>query len=239
MTKSNHNRKVTLNDAGCFLVPEFSATGGVSYRRTDRVEEIKGDRLTADFSTRKEVDHYELVSQSRALINRAYAVLDRHATPTPVGHFVDPEGELSVREEIAKLAAEAEAFNTRATEAGSERRCRVAVYAVALVVDDERAATRLSETVRDRLVDMIAALTECDRKAFDAVYEKSQRLDRLATGIQADAIRMALDAAKKARRDIVELGRDGLVKAEIRDRLDLSMIDSAIQLFTVPEGLDA
>lgn len=228
-------RNVSLNDTGCFLVPEFSATGGVSYRRTGRSEEREGDRLTADFATRKEVDHVDLVSQSRTLINRAYAVLERHATPTPVGHFVDAEGELAVREEIAKLTAEADDFNARARAAGSERRCRVAVYSVSLILDDERAAQRLTETVRERLGDMRAALVACDRKSFDAVWEKSTRLDKLATGIQADAIRMALDSAKTLRREIVELGRDGLVKHEISERLDLSMIDSALALFA-PEG---
>lgn len=225
-------KTVSLNDSGCFLVPEFSATGGVSYRRTGRSEEREGDRLTADFATRKEVDHVDLVSQSRNLINRAYAVLEKHATPTPVGHFVDPEGELAVREEISKLAAEAALFNQHAKAAGSERRCRVAVYAVALVIDDERAAHRLTETVRERLGEMREALVACDRKSFDAVWEKSGRLDRLATGIQADAIRMALDSAKTLRREIVELGRDGLVKHEISERLDLSMLDSAISLFS-------
>ncbi len=224
-------KNLTLNDTGVFLIPEFSATGGVSYRRTGRTEDREGERLIADFSTRKEVDHVDLVSASRTLLNSAYAVLEKHATPTAVGHFVDEEGELAVREEIAKLSAEASEFNLAARKVGSERRVRIAVYAVALVIDDERAAARLAETVRERLTEMREALANCDRKAFDATYEKSGKLDRLATGIQADAIRMALEGAKSARREIVELGRDGLVRHEISERLDLSAIDSALALF--------
>lgn len=225
------DRNLTVNDTGVFLIPEFSATGGVSYRRTGRSEETDGERLTANFATRKEVDHVRLVSESRQLINRAYAILEKNATPTAIGYFADAEGELTIREAVTALALESDAFNARALAAGSERRCRVAVYAVALVLDDERAATRLTETVRERLSAMRAALATADRKSFDDVWPKSARLNKLASGIQADAVEMALTAAQRARKQITELSRDGFVAHEIAARLDLDPIDSAIALF--------
>ena len=224
-------RNLTVNDTGVFLIPEFSATGEVSYRRTGRTEETDGERLTADFATRKEVDHVRLVQESRQIINRAYAVVEKNATPTAIGYFAAPEGELEIRETIAKLSIEADDFNTRALAAGSERRCRVAVYAVALVMDDERAAARLTETVRERLTYMLNALSKADRKAFDDVWPKSERLHKLASGIQADAVEMALTAAQRARKMITELSRDGFVAHEIAARLDLNPIESAISLF--------
>lgn len=225
------SKSFELNPSGVFLIPEFSATGGVSYRRTNRTTVEDGARLVEDFETRKEVDDRDLVTESKAIINRAYAILEKHAAHTPVGYWVDPEAELTVRERLMELETLARDFNVRARAAGSERRCRVAVYSVGLIVDDLQAAQRLRETVLDRLAGLRAALARADRAAFDRVWDKCGKLDALASGIQADAIRMAIEAAKERRHEITELVRNGLVAHEIGERLDLGAIDSAIALF--------
>lgn len=219
------------NPDGSFLVPEFSATGGVSYRRTNRRTIEAGARLVEDFETRKEVDDQALVTESKSIINRAYAVLEKHTVHTPVGYLATPEAELAVREALIALQSEAEDFNVRSVAAHSERRVRVAVYAVSLVLNDEAAAQRLRETVLERLQGLRDALERADRAGFDKVWEKSARLDMLSTGFLADAVRAALDSAKKSRSEITELVRDGLVAAEIGSRLDLGPLDSAISLF--------
>lgn len=224
-------RNFEVNTNGCFLVPEFSATGGVSYRRTNRREIESGTRLVEDFETRKEVDDVVLVTESKAIINRAYATLEKHAVRTPVGYWAGPDAELQIREEVQALEAEAVDFNARAREARSERRVRVAIYSVGLIMDDAAAAQRLRETILERLSGLRASLARADRAAFDKVWEHARGLDALATGIQADAVRMALESAKSSRSEITELVRDGLVAAEIGSRLDMGPLDSAISLF--------
>lgn len=224
-------RNFEINTNGCFLVPEFSATGGVSYRRTNRREIESGTRLVEDFETRKEVDDVALVTESKSIINRAYATLEKHTVRTAVGYWAAPEAELAVREALQALESEAVDFNVRAKAAHSERRVRVAVYAVGLIMDDAAAAQRLRETIVERLTGLQSALAHADRSAFDKVWEHASRLDALATGIQADAIRMALDSAKRSRSEITELVRDGLVPSEIGSRLDLGPLESAISLF--------
>ncbi len=221
-----------LNSDGVFLVPEFSATGGVSYKRTNRNQEQTGNRLVEDYETRKEVDDVELVTLSKSIINRAYSILEKYTTQTPVGRFATPENELRVREELQELERAADEFNTASAVAGSEREVRIGVYAVALVLDDQRAAQRLRETILTRLTGLRDALARANREAFDRVWSSAWNLDTLACGIQADALRMAIDAAKTARRMIPELAKDGLTAHEIGERLELGAIDSAIALFS-------
>lgn len=222
---------IEISTNGCFLVPEFSATGGVSYRRTGRRTVESGERLIEEFETRKEVDDQALVTESKSLINRAYATLERYAVHTPVGYWVDPEGELAVREGLVEIQETAADFNARARRAGCERRVTVAVYAVALVQDDAGAAKRLRETVLDRLTGLRDSLARADRAGFDKTWDRARGLDALTCGFLADAVRTALEVAKTRRTEITELVRDGLTAHEIGERLDLDALHSAISLF--------
>lgn len=208
---------------GSFLIPEFSATGGVSYRRIgDGPSVQEGDVLETDYTTHKRVDHVGLVALSKSIVNRAYGVLDRLACNTPIGYFAPAEVADQIAQGLAPIMVAAREFNEAAKAMGSERRCRVACYSVTVSEDDASAAQRLTCVVRERLQDLRDALDARNAKDYSTAWDRARNLAKLATGIQSDAIQLALDSCKVQRTDM------------LRDQptpIDFSMLDSALSLF--------
>jgi hypothetical protein len=215
--------------AGVFMIPEFSATGGVTYRRTGASQEQTGDILEADFSTHKTVDHVGLVSLSKSIVNRAYHVLDKLAVNTPVGYFAPAEKVAQIREGLAPIQTAAAEFNAAAKMVGSMRRCNVSVYMVQIAEDNESAANRLALVVRERLSDLREALAQGDLKAYGTAWDRCKNLHKLATGIQSDSIRLAIDCAREAKATLVSRTKAGATVAEAN--VDLNALDAAISLF--------
>lgn len=238
MTTKEIARPMVLAN-GYFLVPEFSATGGVKYKTLDTQEERDGETLKAEWSTRKEVDHVGLLTLSRKIINSAYNTAERWATNTPIGYFCDAANYPKLEEEFAQLRTEAESFNRLAQSLGSARRVRISLYPIRIQEDDESAAKRLAETVRERMQDLFDALRAGDSSAYGAAMKKAKNLHKLARGIQADSILLGMEAARAARKQLGEGVSAGREAAAVGAELDLNAIDSAICLFTdaVNEGL--
>lgn len=217
---------------GYILALEFSATGGVSYRREQTIEEQDGEGLRAELRTHKHVDHVELNKNSRAIINQAYHIVDKHATPTPLGYWVDDVALEKITSELENVRESAQVFNELAHTLGSARRVEINIYPLALAENNEMAARRVARDVCDRIAALRAALASADRKAFDLAWDKSRNLDRMATGIQADSIRMALEHAKTTKTQLLECLREGFTPEQIAQVLDLEPLDAAINLFT-------
>jgi hypothetical protein len=218
--------------SGYFLVPEFSATGGVKYKTLDTQEERDGDRLTAEWATRKDVDHVGLLQLSRKIINSAYHAAERWASNTPIGYFVSLDNWPKLQAEMAEIAAEADRFNHLAAQLGSGRRCKIALYPIRMQEDDETAAKRLAETVRERMQDLFDALRAGDTNAYAGAMKKAKNLHKLARGIQADSILIGLEAARNARKALGEGISAKRDPAVVGAELDLNAIESAIVLFT-------
>lgn len=229
------DRPLSLRD-GAFLIVEFSATGGVRYARTANREEQVGEGLEAEFTTFKQVDNASLVKLSRSIINRAYHIMDRLAVSTPLGYFADRASERMLRDELGEVQEAARQFNDMAAAVRSARRVRIDVYALRVREDDEEAARRLAGAVRERLQDLRDTLAAGDREGFERAIDRARNLDRLATGIQADSIRLAMDAAKEQKAIMLERLRSGAGELA-GEGLDLSALDAAISLFQ--EAVDA
>jgi hypothetical protein len=222
---------------GYILALEFSATGGVSYRREATNEERDGEGLRAELVTHKHVDHVQLNKDSRAIINQAYHIVDKHATPTPLGYWADDAALERITQELAGAQEAASVFNELARTLGSARRVEISIYPLALAENNEMAARRVARDVREKLQAIREALSMADRKAFELAWDKSKNLDRMATGIQADSIRMAMEHAKQTKAQLLEALRAGFAPEDIRAALDLEPLDAAIALFQ--EGPDA
>lgn len=216
---------------GYILALEFSATGGVSYRREATIEEQDGEGMRAELHTHKHVDHVELNKNSRAIVNQAYHIVDKYATPTPLGYWVDELALSKITTELAGAQEAAAVFNELAKTLGSARRIEISVYPLALAENNEMAARRVARDVRDRIQAIREALAAADRKGFDLAWDKAKNLDRMATGIQADSIRMALDHAKTVKTQLLEALRAGYAPVDIAAALDLEPLDAAISLF--------
>lgn len=221
---------------GFIVAVEFSALGGVTYDREDIREDVVGEGLEAEFKTVKRVDHVQLNRESRSIINAAYHVLEKHCAQTPIGYYADEAMLAKVEEEIDQVKAAAKIFNEVAQKLGSQRRVVVEIYPLELRLDCEAAARRLVKVVREKLLAIRDALAEGSRRGFELALDKAHNLDRLATGIQSDSIRIAIEHAKEQKALLLEALREGATPEVAAKSLNLEPIEAAVSLFTTNEA---
>lgn len=241
--------------AGYLVQTEFEAAGGVSYEREYISEETEGRSLKAEFVTRKKVDDVELVKDSRSIIWRAYYVMAKHAAKTPIGYFADAPMLEALEKEFAEVRELAREFNELAYSLRSDRRVKVEIYPLDVSVDNETVARRLAKLVRDRLVALRDTLREADLKEFKEAAERAKNLEKLATGIQRDSIRYAVEAARDGRKALAKRIKDEgaktakqqkecadalfVGKSGGRPEVDIEAIDAAIDMFTQSDEMAA
>lgn len=220
---------------GLFFVVEFSAKGGVTYKRVGEEwsQEHDDKSLTAEYSTRKEVDHIGLAKWSRQVVNAAYNVMERHCSPTPMGYWIAKDKASKMLAELAQVKEEAGKLNKHAKECGSARRAYIDIYAMQVgKEDEEKTAKRLAQTVRERLESLREDLVNGDLNAYATSWKRAKNLPRLATGIQAESIVLALEAARESRSALAEAIKQKKLPSEAGKALNLDAIESAIFLFT-------
>ncbi len=202
----------------------------MKYKRVGEAWETEHEdkSLTAEYSTRKEVDHIGLAKWSRQVVNAAYNVMERHCSPTPVGYWVATENSSKMLAELAQVKEEASKLNAHARSVNSERRAHIDVYAMQVgQEDEEKTAKRLAQTVRERLESLVEDLSAGDLNAYATSWKRAKNLPKLATGIQAESIVLALEAARELRSKLAEA-----IKNKTKPALDMTAIESAIYLFT-------
>lgn len=220
---------------GMFFIVEFSAKGGVTYTRVGEGWETEHEdkSLTAEYSTRKEVDHIGLAKWSRSVINQAYNVMERHCSPTPIGYWVADAGSQKMLEELAQVKEEAEKLNKHARTVGSARRAVVEIYGIQVGnEDEEKTAKRLAQTVRERLESLRTDLVSGNLNAYATSWKRAKNLPKLATGIQSESIVLALEAARESRSALAQAIKGNKAPEAAGKALDLTAIESAIWLFT-------
>lgn len=220
---------------GLFYIVEFSAKGGVAYRRLgEETQELHADEsMTAEYATRKEVDHIGLQTWSRKIVNAAYNVMERHCSQTPIGYWIAEENSPKMLAELSQVRMEAGKLNGFAREVGSLRRVSIDVYAMKVGEEcEEQAAIRLAQTVRERLDSLREDLRNGDLNAYATSWKRAKNLPKLATGIQAESIVLALEAARESRSKLAEAIKNKQNAIKAGQELDLDAIESAIHLFT-------
>lgn len=224
---------------GIFFICEFSAKGGVAYKRIgeETREEHADESMTAEYSTRKEVDHIGLQTWSRKIVNMAYNVMERHCSATPIGYWAAEDKAQGMLDELTQVKLEARKLNDFARSmVKSERRVTIEAYAIEVGQESlEKSATRLANTVKERLESLLEDLRNGDLNAYATSWKRAKNLNRLATGIQAESIVLGLEAAKEARSKLYEAIKGKTGEAEKRkagESLDLMALESAIFLFT-------
>lgn len=226
---------------GIFFSVEFSAKGGVAYRRIGEEEKtvFADESMTAEYSTRKEVDHIGLQTWSRKIVNAAYNVMERYCSATPIGYWIAEDKAPKMLEELGQVKLEARKLNDFAKTVGSRRQVLINVFAMQVGEESlESVATRLAQTVRERLESLMEDLRNGDLNAYATSWKRAKNLPRLSTGIQAESIVLGLESAKEARSKLSEAFKD-IPEAQRKDRarklgegLDLTALESAIWLFT-------
>jgi hypothetical protein len=220
---------------GLFYIVEFSAKGGVAYRRVgEESKEVFADEsMVAEYSTKKEVDHIGLQTWSRKIVNSAYNVMERHCSQTPIGYWIAEDKAPKMLEELSRVRMEARKLNDYARTVNSRRHVSIEVYSVAVgKEDDEKTAIRLAETVRERLNSLREDLFNGDLNAYATSWKRAKNLPKLATGIQSESIVMALEAARESRSALAEALKNKQDPKKAGAQLNLDAIESAIVLFT-------
>ena len=209
-------------DNGVFVATEFSAKGGVEYRRSaTRVQETPhGQR--AEWDTTRHITHLDLHHASKQIVGRAQYLVGRYCANTPLGYYLPDRNRHAFEAAMLPVAEAAAVFNDEATRVGYDRRVRVAFYTFTVATDDTKIAARLAETVLERLRALSAALHARDREAYDRARDTARNLEALAVGIQREAIEAALECATFARKKLVE---------DPGALLDLEPLDAAERLF--------
>lgn len=224
-----YSRKIPIRP-GYIVALEFSATGGVTYSR----ETVKSEGDTTEVKVVRQADNAELLKDSKAIIGGAYYVMDRTCVNTPLGYYADEQQLIEVRRDVVEYQKAAKSFNEMAAILNSDRRVTIDLFPLALDTTNEAVMWRLARVIADRLGDVRAALRDGDRKAYEAAADKARNLDRMATGANADAVRLALDVAKQRKGELLEQLRSGADPKTAGSRLDLTVLDAAIGMFTEP-----
>lgn len=227
--------KALQMDKGIFFVVEFSNRGGVKYTRIgDEHQEVHDDEsMTAEYSTRKDVDHIGLASWARKIINSAYNVMERYCSHTPIGYWIQESKAPAMLQEIKEVQEEASKLNKHARESRSQRRCQIQIYSMIVGEEDqEKTAKRLAQTVRERLENLRSDLAAGDLNAYATSWKRAKNLNKMATGIQAEAIVLALEAAREARSQVNAELKNKATPEMAGKRVNLDAIESAIFLFT-------
>lgn len=224
---------------GFLVVPEFSAKGGVSYQRQDLGAAAVGEKgEQAEFKTTRIIDDVELHKESKTIVAAAYYALDKFAASTPIGHWADQAMLDALRRELEPTQRAAEIFNELARSSGSAQRVTMQVFAIELRVDNREVAERIASSVGERLAELRGALAAGDAKLAEGALDRCKNVWQLATGIQADAARIAVAEARQRRRDLMKAIRAGGDPLAEGAKLDLGALDSAISLFAAPSPGD-
>lgn len=224
-----------LEVTGYMVQHEFHTYGGIRLERLRRDESRNGRSEEVTTETRRIVDDVEMLQLSNSIVTRAHYVLSQRCVSTPIGWFVDPAGLKGLDEAFDEVRRACEDFNKLSRTVGSARRVECEIYMLELSENNERVSMRLSRVVRDNL----KACLETFRRGHDDKFEafddarlKCKNLHRIASGIQADAIILAVDhlnAAKPGARRLVKEG--GKPMAEVLAAWDMEPVDAAVALF--------
>lgn len=231
---------------GYIVVDTSTATGGVHYqRKKSKPKSInRGKGVQQEIRTTKTVDHEEAVKAIDALVKRADYACRTLCANTAFGWFVDDIGLRKLYAQFDELRTEAEALNRAAAQVGSERRAHISVIAGKLELSSPHAAREIARTVREVLTGIFDALRAGQvkkklgddgklliRNELHAPLLRAKNLDKLAMGPAGDAIKFALDRIPAAKKEILELLRNGESPEDAGAAVDLTVIENAIIWF--------
>jgi hypothetical protein len=220
---------------GFLLIDTCRCAGGVHRKLKDTHTEVvnQGNGIARDYQGHVEIDHVQVKADMDKLVGAAkYIIGKKHGVATPLGCILDAEAVKAVDAELAPLKAEAERMNELARTEGSDRRCYVGYAPTQLMLDNEATALEIYRAIREKLSKLVAAFRSGDTKKVNTAVTGCKGVNKLAVGIQGDAVKFALD--------IIDVTREALHKALDEKQapeaagaaLDLDAIEGAIAMFT-------
>jgi hypothetical protein len=201
---------------GWLVIDQSTASGGIRYERRALDESTinRGNGIKTVHRSTKTVDHVEYCAAVDACVKRVDYVLRKHGTKVGRNWFADAPGLQAIEAEVAEIAIEADRLNTSdAIEARSDRRAYIGILPMPIDFDRAEAVREIARTIRETLGEIETALRAGRVEDFHKLKLRSLNMDKLAVGMQSDAIRFALDCFATSRRAVKEAARTALKRA--------------------------
>lgn len=228
---------------GFIIVKTTAARGGVQYdRQTVNITQHRDGSEEKRLMTDIRRDNAKVIKDSDALVKKCDYAYKKFCTNTVFGWYADQAALSGLEEEFVKLREEADKINRVAKEVGSARRVHVGYVAAKLVLD-EYAAREIATTIVAALGRFIEALRAGDvrdvkvdgrvvkRDQVRAAEIASGNLAKLAHGIPAQILQMAIDAVRPAKAEVIRLIDQGLTPEAAGKQVDLGAIENALFYF--------
>lgn len=219
---------------GYIVVDCSTATGGVSYQQTRHTVEEEGVGEVSRWTTRKTVDHKQIVADMDNLVKRGDWVLRKHCSRTGFGWFATAESLAKVRNDMDALHEAGEKLNRDARKLGSARRVHVSFVSAYIDVTNEQVAQEIYRTAAETL----QAIYDCLRGGLigpelDKTMIRAKNMGNIAAGILQTALNDALGKIPEWRAEIRAAikGDNAIEPAKAGKKLNLDSLDAAIQLF--------
>jgi hypothetical protein len=196
---------------GLLVAIKTSLRGNVSYTKRDIISDHatpEGERFAKWETERTIADAIEFEAAGKVRREASYTV-SKVCAATAFGHLC-PEDKASELDEAMKQArAMVDAFNATA------KITRIDVYMIAgrVAQDDVEAARAIRGELAQILATMEAGVTKLDPAAVRDAARRAQEIAQMLTAEGANKVKGAVDAARRAAREIVRAAKAGEVAA--------------------------
>lgn len=213
------------------------ATGGVTYEQTRHAVITEATRANGtevvSWSTRRTVDHKQVVADMDALVKRVDYLLRVNCSRAGWGWFADADAAAKVRHGMDLLQDQAEELNATARRLGSARRVHLSLILVPLDVTNSDVAQEIYRSVLATL----QGIHECLRAGMvgselDKHLLRARNMGNVAVGITSAALTDALGRVPEWRNEVRTAVKGGVDAALAGQTLQLDALDAAIQLFS-------
>lgn len=186
---------------GFMVSLKTSVSGGVAYTRTDLDAtgvDTTGTAAVARWETTKVVA--DPVEHDRAVVvrNKARALISKVCVPTAFG-LLCPE---AAESDLLRAVAEARALVREHNDGASRTTVGLYVLTGKIASTDEENARAIGEEIRSLIAGMSAAIDRLDPDALREAASKAAKVSAMLAPAESEKIGAAVQAARKAARDI-------------------------------------
>lgn len=169
----------------------------------------------------KEVDHPELASDAKAVVNAAYHATAVHSVHTPWGYLVDDELLAEVEASLKPIREAAKLFRDMAVAARSNREVIVRYFPVALSGVDQEFADRIRELIVERFAAVRTSAREVVLRDYEFSMDRARHFERVVEGSNVDLVTEAYAEAKTLRKGLLKASKGGAKTAVVTPKIDL------------------
>jgi hypothetical protein len=195
---------------GLLVSLKTSHRGNVQYHRIDLEEDRRdGGELTKWETTRTIADAAEYERAKKAQ-SKASSIIRSVCTQSAFGLLCPETWAWKLEDAIAEARAVVDQFNSTA------QLSRVSVYVIAgkVASDDVEAVKAINSEVRDLIDTLREGVANADVAVIRAAANKAKQIGNVLTPDAQVRIQFAIDAARKAARDIVKAGEGAVIEID-------------------------